>query len=279
LEICSNLDKSLASRLVGVGIPADRLSNLMNAASRSCRTNLKNAFQGIAAVATDTQRDLNRSLLPMVQQHMAAGYGAVLMAQGGMGCFQRMKWVMTNHTQAMTETMFQGCTTELLQAIDSMVRKLSAMISAVVDIIVKTFDIIYSVLWDDQSEKSMHIDPEELDQIRACRDGLLPVIHAIMGRIGKAMDLMGIKRPQLDLDVMGVESWDVQNQRKLSKAQQQGMIVDLCDDDDDSNPDQKAPGTSFVVTMADRSNLAYSSVGIKAEKDSTAASKREVILV
>jgi len=313
LELCSNLDKSLASRLVGAGVEPDRLSNLMNAASRSCHTNLKNTFQGISAAATDSQRDLNRSLLPMVERHMHAGYREALIVRRGRGCFTRVKRVMANHMEQMTRTMFHECTTELLESIESMVQKLSAMISAVVDIIFKTSEMIYSVMWGARSDKSMIMNPDELKEMRACREGLLPAIHAIVRRMGKAMDIMGIQRRHLHLEDMGIESRDVQNQRKLMAAEQQGMVIDLCDDDndnddsdhdddseqhddsehdnsehddsdhDDSEHDEEDPDSTqestSVAKMADVLNLPCrsSSTGFKVEKDDTAAGKRESI--
>jgi len=223
------VDKSLALQLTGMGVETDRLSSLVNAASRSCHTKLENVFEKISATATNMQRDLNRSMVPIIKQHMQAGYTAVVILQGGKNCFDRMSSSMVNHTQRMMSTMFRKCMTELLQGIELMVQNLSAMISDSADIIVKTLETIFSVIWEDQSKKAMHIDCNA--QIRECRNRVLPDIHAITGRMGKAMDLMGIEGPPVDSEVAGVNNGDVQNQSKLSVAQQQNMVIDLCEDD------------------------------------------------
>jgi hypothetical protein len=47
------------------------------------------------------------------------------------------------------------------------------------------------------------------------------------------MELLGIKREELDLDVMGVASWDDQYTQKLTEAESKGDVVDLLDSDDE----------------------------------------------
>jgi hypothetical protein len=256
LHICSLLDQSLATALTENGVRQDRLTTLMTAANRGCRTNLTNAFQGIAAVATNSQRDLNRSLLPLVKKQMIHGYTNVINVPGGPGKFARMKVAMEDHCSKTVSTMFDDTTVQMLTAIGAMVDRLSGMLAAVVSVIEKTFSQVYSVLWDDgQEEQVSMFDPIKALEVREARDRVLPEILALQKMIISAMGLMGIEREALDLEMMGVESWEDRIEKKRKEAEDKGLMVDLCDDDDEAvveNGDKKLPAIPSAMHSVKR---------------------------
>jgi hypothetical protein len=130
--------------------------------------------------------------------------------------------------------MFDESTTELLTAVHDMVKKLSSMIAATSQTIAKTMEGVYSVCWDDQSDKAALLDPAMQQKVRECRDKLLPDLNKLRQTQDETMELVGIEREELDLDVMEVASWEKQNAEKLQKAIENNMLIDLCDSDDEA---------------------------------------------
>jgi hypothetical protein len=70
LSLGPEVDKSIVRALQQAGVAANRLATMSNAGTRSCNTSVKQSFQSVNGFATEQQRDLNRSLLPLVQARM-----------------------------------------------------------------------------------------------------------------------------------------------------------------------------------------------------------------
>lgn len=85
---------------------------------------------------------------------------------------------------------------------------------------------VYSVCWDECEISKL---------VRNCRDSLLPDLHQLTMAQGKAIDLMGLEKQPLDLDLTAVASWDDVYQNKLHEAERTGKVVDLVDSDSDSD--------------------------------------------
>jgi hypothetical protein len=194
---------------------------------------LKASFQAMQTIAADSQRSLNRSLLPMVQERMKDGFSATVNVPSGPGKFQRMKGAMEQHARGAVHSMFSESTVELLKKVGSLIEQLATMVSASVKVTTRALESVYSVCWDDESDKAAFMDPVLQEKVRACRDKCLPDLHRLGETVTGAMQLLGIERDELELDVMGVESWEVQNAKKLKDAMDKGEIIDLMDSDDD----------------------------------------------
>jgi hypothetical protein len=233
LAICASVDQALVAAFSGAGMSSDRLSSMVNAASRSCSNSLKASFQAMQTIAADSQRNLNRSLLPMVQERMKDGFSATVNVPSGSGKFQRMKGAMERHAQGAVHSMFSESTVELLKKVGSLIEQLASMVSATDKVITRTLESVYSVCWDDESDKGALMDPVLQEKVRACRDKCLPDLHQLGETVTSAMQLLGIERDDLELDVMGVESWEAQNAKKLKEAMDKGDVIDLMDSDDD----------------------------------------------
>ena len=216
LALAATVDKTVVTGFAQTGVDPVRLATMANTSSRTCTTALKAAFQAMIGVATKTQRELNRSLLPMVQARMKQGYTNTSCVQGGVGRFMRMKNALEGHAQGTVQSMFSESTVELLKAIDAMIKQLSSMITATAQIISKTMESVYSVCWDDQSDKTALIDPAMQQKVRECRDRLLPDLNRLRQKQDETMRLIGIEREELELDVMEVSSWETQNAIKAA---------------------------------------------------------------
>lgn len=100
-------------------------------ASRNCKTAVRNALRAVRESSSSMQRDLNRSLLPQVQQRMETTYSSARSAPRGPGVFARMKEIMHQQSSLVVQSLFSEAKGELLRAINNMIEKLSSMTYAI----------------------------------------------------------------------------------------------------------------------------------------------------
>ena len=231
-RICSSVNEAIAYEFAKEGIDKARVTNISGTAMRGCTNAVNSAFQQMRRNAVETQRNLNRSLLPTVQAQMADSFTNALNVERGAGTFNRMKNAMQTTTQKKVTIMFDESTLNLIRGIDGMVKNLVALISKTDLTVSNHLKSVYSICWD-QSEQSKTIDPELQRKIRASRDALLPVLNTLFADLGAVQDMVGIKREALDIDIMAVESLDTTIQKKLDKAEEAGEVIDLCDSDEE----------------------------------------------
>ena len=191
------------------------------------------AFILIRTLATDTQRVLNRSLLPQVQTSMTGSYEACLNVPRGPGVFNRMKYAMDSTTSHNVSVMFNASEIALLKGIDDLIKKLAEQIGQTGTLISKHLEDVYSIYWDDQNDRNKIIDPDKQIQVKKCRDSLLPALNQIRNDVGKIQDLVGIKREDWDVDVIGAEDLETSIDRREEEATKNGEIIDLCDSDEE----------------------------------------------
>ena len=78
------------------------------------------------------------------------------------------------------------------------------------------------------------MDPAQQALVRACRDKLLPKLNEFAAIQNEIFDTLGMEREQLELDVVGVESFDDKLAKQMKEAEEKGLVVDLvCDSDED----------------------------------------------
>jgi hypothetical protein len=231
--ICASVNEAIVSKLAQEGVDKARLSNMSNAASRSCVNAVKASFDSMRARATETQRNLNRSLLPQVQERMKEGYAAANSVPRGGGVFNRIKTAIEGNARASVNSMFDQSTIGLLKGIDVLINDLVRLILSTGESVNKHLENVYSICWDDQSDKTTLIDPGMQQKVRECRDRLLPGISKLCDSQDDARELVGIERKEVEIDVMAVETFDSSLERKLEEAASKGQVVDLCDSDDE----------------------------------------------
>ena len=74
----------------------------------------------------------------------------------------------------------------------------------------------------------------------------------------QACKLVGIEREDIELDVLGVESFEQTIARKMEQARKEGAVFDFCDsDDEDNNPVQP---NNMVRVKTERKKGTYSRV-------------------
>lgn len=223
-----------AQTLRGNGLDAARLTSMLNTANRSAITALKGHFAQMSGTATNAQRELSRELLPQIKERMKSTYEAVLGVPRGSGTFDRMKGAMSSNSQYAVNGMFDDAMGSLLAGIDSLIKRLKNMIESTCDVIKKSLESVFSICWDDQQAEAL-VSPEMQKKIRECRDALLPTLNELMKIQSEACDLVGIEREEIELDVMGVETFEQQLQRRKEEAIKNGDCFDLCDSDAELN--------------------------------------------
>jgi len=276
MRLCANLHKSLASSFAQTKMDTRRLQALTTTASRTCSNSAKEAFRNMKAFSVDQQRELNRSLLPRVKARMEPGYNAAMVrsmlaynaftipfshclpsctyaatlllcllqnVQRGSGTFSRMKHAMHSHTSQAVSSMFGESTKELSSSIDTLIGSVRSMVAGVLEVVRKALESVYSVCWDDQTDKSAAIatDPEHQQKVKECRDKLLPNLNELRKIQDAAMDLLGLEREEMELDLVAVDIWDQRIEKKMKAAKANGSFIEILDSDPDDDDDGGQP--------------------------------------
>ena len=231
--ICLTINKTIATEFEQEGVDKNQLINMSTTANRSCANVVKASFAAMRHLGTETQRNLNRSLLPLVTENMRGSYSACLTCPRGSGVFNRMKFAMQSMTENKVQGMFENSKVSLLKGIEGLLKQLVSLISQSSLTITKHLEDVYSIYWDDQNDLSKALNSEMQERIRKCRDALLPDLNQLGAVLGNAQALVGIERTELDLDVMAVESLDNTVKRIINTARDKGEIIDLCDSDEE----------------------------------------------
>ncbi len=229
LALATSACQSFAQSLGSNGVAADRLGNMLNTANRSTTTALKTSFTQMRTIARDAQRELSRELLPAVKEKMKSSYEAARTAPGGSGVFERMKGAMVSNSQRAVNEMFDSAMDKLIKGIEALIKRLERLIESTATIVGKSLENVFSICWDDKSDKTTLIDPQMQKLIQECRNALLPTLNKLLEIQGDACELLGIEREGVELDLVGVESLEQQLSRRVAEAEKNGNMIDLCD--------------------------------------------------
>jgi len=248
--LCKQLDQALMNGFCGVGIDKARIASMVTISS-STRTNaIRASFVSMRETAMENQRELSRSLLPKVQQSMKKSYDSTVGVPGGPGKFMRMKSAMHSTSHVAVNGLFDACMKELLDAIELMVQDLSGQISMLKESISTSLSSVYSILWEDQiGGCGRIIDPVHQRKVLACRVACLPILNVLRKKQDRIMKVLGIEPPVLDLEIVGGETWEQTNERKMQEAIAKGALIDVDDnnnDDDDDNGNENDKKSSSV---------------------------------
>ena len=218
---------------------------MAQAAARSLSTAIKDGFNATMQYAAAQQRDINRSLLPQIQQRMQKGYANAMETEKGAGRFNRIKNAVQTHTEKSMGSMFSTATTTLLKQIDALIRDLEKKVLGVFEQVVQALETVYSACWEGAGQ--VQVDPAHLLKVRECRDGLLPAFAQMRTSMDEIMLSIGIERAAPDIDVLGIVGPD----ERLAAAVAGGEVLDLCggdspeeeeeeeeEDDDDDDDDE-----------------------------------------
>jgi uncharacterized small protein (DUF1192 family) len=166
---------------------------------------------------------------------MSTGYRAAQNVQRGTGIFDRMKSAVYIHASYSVPGMFDDSISELLVCIRQLIDRLATMISTTSTVLRKSLEGVYSLCWEEPSEALSSQDPAQARTIQQCRDGLLPELGRLRALQDSAMDMLGIEREELELDVLHVGTVDQRIAKLLQQAIERGEVIDLCDSSDDDD--------------------------------------------
>ena len=245
VALCKQLDQALLNEFCSIGIDKARIASMISIAASNCTNTVRASFSSMRETATENQRELSRSLLPKVQQSMKGSYAATINVPGGTGKFGRMKNAMNSSSREAVNGVFDEFMKELLNAIERMVQDLSERIDLLKENISKSPSSVYSILWEDQNA-GMAVDPAHQRRVLACRAACLPLLNQLRAQQDEVMQILGIERPVLDLEIAAVESWEQKNAKNMQAAIASGAFMELLDDSDDDvkEPTGKISGRS-----------------------------------
>lgn len=148
-------------------LPKQHIEQASKTAERSIQTTVVETMQRVAAYANESQREINRQLLPEIQRRMNAGYEAARNVQRGQGTFGRIKDRVEGHAQVEMAAMFEEATREMLEKVYELIDALENQTTLLVTTVEKKFTEVYSGCWERTA-----IDPKVAQQIRAARDAV-----------------------------------------------------------------------------------------------------------
>jgi hypothetical protein len=152
-----------------------------------------------------------------------------------------MKSAMNGHANQSVTGRFDDSITYILACIHELIDRLATMISATATVVRKAIEGVYALCWEDPSEALLSQDPVQVQKIQECRDGLLPELGRLRALQVSAMDVLGIERQELELDVLQVDSLEQRQAKLLQQAIERGELIDLCDSSDDEGTVHASP--------------------------------------
>ena len=187
----------------------------------------------------------------MLFSNRGQGYAASANALGGAGKFNRMKEALNSHAEQQVPNLFSESSKVILDAVTNLIREIGQKIVQIG--IQKTMHQVYSTIWENQTNASENSDPVYLQQVRECRDSMLPLLNAVREAHNATMDALGLDREDFELDVIGVENLDTRLENAYQEAVSKNEVIDLCDSDAEMpSPPRKPTSLSRAVAQIKR---------------------------
>ena len=252
-NVCLRVNQAVQDELSQQGIDEARLIELSTAASRGCTNCIKASFGSMRKQATSAQRTLSRSVLPMIEAKMQPCFDYARNTERGPGSSYRIKSAIQNHIKNAENSMFSESYATLLHGIEEILGRIVKQMLSIGEAVAKQMKDVYSIYWDDQdeSEKAFCLNPETKQKVRECRNQLLPRLNQLQQIQNEALELVGLEREEVELEILGVESFENGLSRKLDEAATKGEVVDLCHSDEEESESMavKLPPTKPIAQV------------------------------
>jgi hypothetical protein len=260
-QLLATVAKEIARVLTRAGMQQSCLNSMENAANRAGRTAIETIFAEIRGVASKSQRDLHRSVLPQIQDRMLPGYEAVTTEHSGAGAgvFCRMKDVLERHANKARVAIFTEAKTHVLKEVDSLIKKLASIIMDAASRIKTSLRKVYSICWDEGKVQEGVRTPVIMDsaaqqRIRVCQEELNSSLERLNNSQGKEMELLELKEDAYS-NVTGVENWEDNNEKQMNEAPMTENYMQHLDD--------MGSGNGVEVTRSCNTALPQNAIAIK----------------
>jgi len=217
IGLCREVDKSLLNEVYSIGIEKARVTRMVSVSSSNCENTMLRCFEDMRLWITEKQRELNRSLLPKVQQSMQQSYAATTSVPNGKGKFDRMKKALHDNSRVALNRVFYQCKDELLEAIEYMVKSCGEKIVFLTEFIELSLSSVYSILWEHQ------VDHDRQQKVLACRAACLAILNRLQKQQDEAMKVLGIERPNVELVITRGANQNGENSMNDLKAGERAM--------------------------------------------------------
>lgn len=227
-------------------VPVELVTNTAAQAGRAASSHVEIAMRGIGEFATSQQREINRALLPQIQQRMKSGYEAACdpgQTARGPGHYSRLQHATKSHANGAVSEMFDESIAEMLRSISTLIddlRNRAQTACAEVKALVRQ---AFAVVWEDEGDA---IDPTLLLRIQSVRDDAAHKLRPLRASLDAAMAEAGFERPQPDVEITDVQGAE----QRMADAQASGNMIDLTGDDIEPAP----PPSKKVKTEAGSSS-------------------------
>jgi len=232
--LCTTTNQGILDAFSKEGLTMARLHTVSAAAMRGCIASIREKLCVIRSTATERQRELNRSLLPVVKQSMVQSYDAACNVTTGHGRFQRMKQAISITTQRQVSHIFNYSTIILVKGIEALLLQLGHLIRSIALPVRDQLYNVYSICWDGMKQ-NLVADPVQLQKTHECRVRLLPSLNALCEHQREARAILGLRREEPEMELMEVETVDQAIQRRFAEAEQAGTVINFADDNDENS--------------------------------------------
>ena len=182
----SNRAKALVERgFKERGIRKQDVKSASSAALRAVESVIRDAMSEARAFAKEQQRQINRQLLPEIQERMKKAYDTARGAERGSGVFNRMKHAVNSQASNAVDAMFDSATAEMLDSVGQLISSLQERITSVGAGLVRKFSEVFSMCWERVGD--------DLEML-AAREMVAGKLSLLRVRLDAVMEQMGCAR-------------------------------------------------------------------------------------
>ena len=116
----------------------------------------------------------------------------------------------------------------------------------------KIFQVNHDHLHHHQVDLRHHlqlVDPAVQEQMRSCRNKLLPDLTRLREVQDATMTLIGIEREEEEFELCRVDTWEDRHAKKLHEAKESGNFIELLDSDSEAEDEYVAPSHGRITTL------------------------------
>ena len=144
----------LTPQLLAAGIDEARLRSIRAPLDAALNTRADTAVDKVKEVVQSRQKDLSRSIAPMVQKAMLPGYQKGF-AEAGTGSHRRRVSIVEGHIKANAKTMFKDAVEPVMKEMKPLRQGVQTLISSVVlSDTIEEIKTSYGMLWEATTDQS-----------------------------------------------------------------------------------------------------------------------------
>jgi len=225
--------------MMEAAVPEDRLLGVRPVVEATLRAKLRETSEHIKAQVSEKQKELSRSIVPLVKSKMTPGYDRGML-EAGTGSHRRRVHIMESHVRSECGSMFDAAVAPVTNSVKGMSGEMRKMFQdRCLNSVESQLRINYCSIWEEAT-------PEARKVRENMRVKLTTAMTSAQGALTRLLQSQGVKpKPAVrgfdddaDDDDELVDMTEVVLKEKKAKAF--ASTINLCGDDEDHLEDFKA---------------------------------------